>query len=147
MRLLVEVKLKKIDESVKSPVREHASDAGIDIFAFEQAEIKPLERKLVRTGLFIELPHGVEAQLRPKSGLALNHGITLLNTPATIDASYRGEIKVLLINLGEKPFKVEKGSKICQIVFNSIEHPKIIEVKELESSSRGEGGFGSTGLK
>ena len=89
---------------------------------------------------------GLEAQTRPKSGLALNHGITLLNSPGTIDSNYRGEIKIILINLSDKQYTVEKGKKICQLVFQKVEFPKLEEVKELDGTTRGEGGFGSTGL-
>lgn len=143
----MEVLLKKTDPSVRSPVLEHEGDAGFDIFAFEDTSLKPLERKLVSTGLFIELPKGFEAQVRPKSGLALNHGVTLLNTPGTIDSSYRGEIKVLMVNLGDKEFQVKKNTKVAQLVFSAVHSPKIVEVKELSGTSRQQGGFGSTGLK
>ncbi len=142
-----DVFLKKLHESVKTPILEHEGDAGFDLYAFEDVTLKPFERKLIATGLMIALPQNMEAQVRPKSGLALNHGVTLLNTPGTIDSSYRGEIKVLMINLGDKKFVVKKNTKIAQIVFNEIKRPKIIEVKELDDTSRGTGGFGSTGLE
>lgn len=128
------------------PKLEHEGDAGFDLYSTEDAILKPMQRKLIPTGISMAIEKGYEAQIRPKSGLAIEHGITLLNTPGTIDAGYRGEIKVIVINLGEKEYRIEKGKKICQVVFNKIEHPEIIEVQELEASSRGKGGFGSTGL-
>ena len=142
-----QVKIRKISPDAKMQKFEHAGDAGFDLFANEEATLRPLERKLIGTGIAIALPHGFEAQVRPKSGLAIEHGITMLNSPGTIDAGYRGEIKVIVINLGQKGYKIEKGRKICQLVFNKIEQPQIVEVDELDSTTRGHGGFGSTGLK
>jgi dUTP pyrophosphatase len=107
--------------------------------------IKPLERVLIKTGLFIELPELYEAQIRPRSGLALKHGITVLNSPGTIDADYRGEIGVILINLSNKPFIVNDGERICQMVIAKHEKAEWITVEMLNESSRGEGGFGHTG--
>lgn len=144
---MVEVKVKKLVPEAKIPKIEHEGDAGFDLYSTEDVILAPMERKLVGTGISISFDHGFEAQVRPKSGLAINHGITLLNTPGTIDAGYRGEIKVIMANLGDKEYKVEKGKKICQVVFNKIETPKIKETEELEESVRGEGGFGSTGLE
>jgi len=143
----MQVLIKRLEKEVKMPKYEHEDDAGLDIFANEETTIKPGEIKLIGTGIQMELPQGIEAQIRPKSGLALNHGITIVNTPGTIDAGYRGEIKVILINFGKKEYKVEKGQKIAQIVFNKIEKPEIIEVSKLNESKRGAKGFGSTGLK
>ena len=131
----------------KIPKIEHDGDAGFDLYSVEDVALAPMERKLVGTGISISFSHGFEAQIRPKSGLAINHGITLLNSPGTIDAGYRGEIKVIMANLGDKEYKVGKGKKICQVVFNKIETPEIEEVNELEESARGKGGFGSTGLE
>jgi len=105
-----------------------------------------MERKLVSTGLMIEMPHGYEAQIRPKSGLAINHGITHANCVGTIDSCYRGEIKVPMINLSDKPYMIEKGKKIGQMVFAKVEEAIFEEVDELSETSRGENGFGSTGL-
>jgi len=128
------------------PKLEHEGDAGFDLYSVEDAVLKPMQRKLIGTGISIEIEKGYEAQVRPKSGLAIENGITMLNTPGTIDSGYRGEIKVIVINLGEKEYRVEKGKKIAQIVFAKVETPKILEVNELEPSSRSNRGFGSTGL-
>jgi dUTP pyrophosphatase len=121
--------------------------AGMDLRAniSEPIIIKPLERVLIKTGLFIELPELYEAQIRPRSGLALKHGITVLNSPGTIDADYRGEIGVILINLSNKPFIVNDGERICQMVIAKHEKAEWITVEMLNESSRGEGGFGHTG--
>jgi len=129
------------------PKVEHHGDAGFDLYSNEEIILKPMQRALVGTGIAMAFEKGFEAQVRPKSGLAINHGLTLLNTPGTIDSGYRGEVKVILANLGETEYKIEKGKKIAQVVFNKIEEPEIEEVKELDSTSRGEGGFGSTGLE
>lgn len=121
--------------------------AGLDIRAFlsEPQTIKPLQRALIPTGLHIALPEGYEAQIRPRSGLALKHGITVLNTPGTIDADYRGEIGVILVNLGDSDFTVNDGDRICQMVIARHETAGWHEVTELSETSRGEGGFGHTG--
>lgn len=123
--------------------------AGLDLRANleESVTLNPMERKLIPTGLFIELPQGYEAQIRPRSGLALKKGITVLNTPGTIDADYRGEIRVILINLSNEPFLIESGERICQMVIAKHETAEFIEVEELSSTERGEGGFGHTGKK
>jgi dUTP pyrophosphatase len=109
--------------------------------------LNPMQRKLIPTGLFIELPEGYEAQIRPRSGLALKKGITVLNTPGTIDADYRGEIGVILINLGEEPFVIENGERICQMVIAQHAVATLVEVSELTVTERGAGGFGHTGKK
>ena len=123
--------------------------AGMDLRAnlTESVVLKPLERKLIPTGLFIELPEGYEAQIRPRSGLALKKGITVLNTPGTIDADYRGEIGVILINLSNEPQTIEPGERICQMVIAQHEQPKLIEVEILGETERGAGGFGHSGNK
>lgn len=123
--------------------------AGMDIRAnlSEPVVIKPLERKLIPTGLYIALPEGYEAQMRPRSGLALKHGITLLNTPGTIDADYRGEIGVILVNLSSEPFVVNDGERICQMVIASYQQVEWEPVEVLTETERGEGGFGHTGKK
>jgi dUTP pyrophosphatase len=122
--------------------------AGMDIRANinEPITLKPLERKLIPTGLFIELPEGYEAQMRPRSGLALKHGITLLNTPGTIDADYRGEIGVILINLSDTEFTVNDGERICQMVITTHSQVEWRAVEVLDETERGEGGFGHTGI-
>ncbi|MDD6641603.1 MAG: dUTP diphosphatase [Bacteroidales bacterium] len=121
--------------------------AGMDLRAnlSEPVTLKPLERRLIPTGLFIELPVGYEAQIRPRSGLALKHGITVLNSPGTIDADYRGEIGVILVNLSATDFVVADGERICQMVIARHEQAEWVEVTELAASERGAGGFGHTG--
>lgn len=121
--------------------------AGMDLRAnlSEPVTLKPLERRLIPTGLFIELPVGYEAQIRPRSGLALKHGITVLNSPGTIDADYRGEIGVILVNLSDTDFVVADGERICQMVIVRHEQAEWVEVTELAASERGAGGFGHTG--
>ena len=121
--------------------------AGLDLRANLDAPVvlKSLERKLIPTGLFIELPVGYEAQIRPRSGLALKHGISLVNTPGTIDADYRGEIGVIVINLSKDEFTINDGERICQMVIAQYTHATLIEVDNLSDTLRGEGGFGHTG--
>lgn len=121
--------------------------AGMDIRAnlSEPVVLNPLERKLIPTGLYIALPEGYEAQMRPRSGLALKHGITLLNTPGTIDADYRGEIGVILINLSNEPFTIQDGERICQMVITTHSQVEWRPVEQLDETERGEGGFGHTG--
>ncbi len=131
------------------PAYETGSSAGMDLRANnpEPVTLKPLERAIIKTGLFIELPVGYEAQVRPRSGLAAKKGITVLNSPGTIDADYRGEIGVILVNLSNEDFTVEKGERVAQLVISRHEHIFWKEVDVLEETSRGEGGFGSTGTK
>ena len=126
-----------------------AQSAGMDLRAFitEPVILGALDRALIPTGLYIEMPEGYEAQVRPRSGLAIKYGVTVLNSPGTIDADYRGEICVELINLSNKPYTVEPGDRIAQLVFNKYEQAKFIEVEELSETERGEGGFGHTGNK
>ena len=121
--------------------------AGVDIRAFcsEDIILKPFERKLIPTGLFIELPEGTEAQIRPRSGLAIKYGISVVNSPGTIDADYRGEVKIILINLGEQDFKISNGDRICQMVISKYEKVTFTQVDQLNETTRGEGGFGHTG--
>lgn len=121
--------------------------AGMDIRAFlqEPVVLKPLERKLIPTGLYISLPEGYEAQMRPRSGLALKHGISLLNTPGTIDADYRGEIGIILVNLSSEPFTVNDGERICQMVITTHSQVDWQPVESLDETERGAGGFGHTG--
>lgn len=129
------------------PAYKTQAAAGMDISADleEPLTLDPLERTLVPTGLYVELPPGFEAQLRPRSGLAYEHGITLLNTPGTIDADYRGELKVLLANLSNTPFRIEDGERIAQMVISKHEQVNWKEVRTLADTERGEGGFGHTG--
>lgn len=131
------------------PNYETIASAGMDLRANieESITLKPLERTIVKTGLFIELPIGFEAQVRPRSGLAAKKGITVLNAPGTVDADYRGEIGVILVNLSNQDFTIENGERIAQLVIAKHERAQWIEVKTLSVTSRGEGGFGSTGVK
>jgi len=135
----------KVRPEAVLPSYAHPGDAGMDVCACEAATLQPGERKLVRTGLVMELPHGTEAQMRPRSGLALKHGITLLNTPGTIDEGYRGEVGVILVNLGREPFEVVPGMRIAQMVIAPVLHVDSAEVAEVSGTARGAGGFGSTG--
>jgi dUTP pyrophosphatase len=129
------------------PSYQTMASAGMDLTANIDREyiLQPMERKLIPTGIFIELPAGYEAQVRPRSGLALKKGITVLNSPGTIDADYRGEIGVILINLSQEPFMIQDGDRIAQLVIAKYEKAEWISVNELGGSERGDGGFGSTG--
>ena len=131
------------------PNYETIASAGMDLRAniLEPITLKSLERTIVKTGLFIELPIGYEAQVRPRSGLAAKKGVTVLNSPGTIDADYRGEIGVILVNLSNEDFIIENGERIAQLIIAKHERAEWIEVQELSETSRGEGGFGSTGVK
>ena len=141
----------KVINKGKQPLPKYATpqSAGMDLRAnIEEAfTLKPLERKLVPTGLFIALPEGYEAQVRPRSGLALKHGITVLNTPGTVDADYRGEVGVVLVNLSNEPFTVEPGERIAQMVIAKHEQADFVVVEELDETERGTGGYGHTGVK
>lgn len=144
------MKINIINKS-KHALPEYATQysAGVDLRANIEAPItlKPLERKLIPTGLFIELPEGYEAQIRPRSGLAIKKGITVLNSPGTIDADYRGEIQVILINLSAEDFVIEDGERICQMVISKHEQAEWIPTDVLTITERGDGGFGHTGKK
>ncbi|KRQ86999.1 Deoxyuridine 5'-triphosphate nucleotidohydrolase [Caloramator mitchellensis] len=142
--------LKRVENAKDLPLPKYMTDgsAGMDLFAnvYEEIVLEPNKIKLIPTGIVISLPKGFEAQIRPRSGLALKHGISLVNTPGTIDSDYRGEINVILINFGDKPFIIKRGDRIAQMVINRIELPEIVELNELDETQRGEKGFGSTGL-
>ena len=140
------VKFRRIDPSAELPTYAHPGDAGMDIRSIEELTIAPGARALVHTGLVMMLPPGYEAQVRPRSGLALKNGVTVLNTPGTIDEGYRGEIGVILANFGSEPFKVEKGAKIAQMVIAPCTRAEIAETDEVDDTVRGTGGFGSSGL-
>jgi dUTP pyrophosphatase len=144
------MEVKIINNSKHSlPSYETNASAGLDIRANleEVVVLKPLERVLIKTGLFFEIPEGFEAQVRPRSGLALKKGVTVLNAPGTIDADYRGEVGVILINLSNEDFTIEDGERIAQVVFAKVEQAEWQQVKVLTDTERGEGGFGSTGVK
>lgn len=140
------VKFLKSDPDAILPSYAHPGDAGMDVRSVEKLTIEPGGRKLVHTGLVMILPQGYEAQVRPRSGLALKSGVTVLNAPGTIDEGYRGEVGVILANFGTEPFKVEKGAKIAQIVIAPCIQANIAETFEMDSTERGSGGFGSTGV-
>lgn len=143
------MQIKIINNSTNQlPVYATNGSSGLDLRAFlsESIVIKPFERYAIPTGLFISIPNGYEGQVRPRSGLAVNHGITVLNTPGTIDSDYRGEIKVILINLSDKEFAINNGDKIAQIVFSKYEKIQWQQVEVLDETNRNNGGFGHTGI-
>lgn len=140
------LKVKRLEEGARLPEYAHEGDAGLDIFSRKEDIIEPGGSALIPTGISIQLPPFTEAQIRPRSGLALKHQVTVLNTPGTIDEGYRGEIGVILINHGKSPFKVTSGMKIAQMVIKPVFIVKVDEVKDLDISIRGEKGFGSTGV-
>ena len=146
---MVKILIKRISSKVTLPQYKTIGSSGMDISAFIEDEIliKPSDKKIIPTGIKLKIPRGYEIQIRPRSGLAAKQKITVLNTPGTVDSDYRGEIKVILINLGEKNFKVEKGSRIAQMVLCPVKQAELIEVESLEETTRGKGGFGSTGNK
>ena len=139
------LKIKKLNPKAIIPAYQTEEAAGFDLHSIEDVIIKPNERKLISTGLAFEIEFGYEVQIRPRSGLAFKEGITVLNSPGTIDSDYRGEIKVLLINLGDRDFKIKRGDRIAQAVVAPIIQAKIVEVDNLSTTKRGEKGFGSTG--
>ncbi|HHY82151.1 MAG TPA: dUTP diphosphatase [Clostridiales bacterium] len=142
----MKLKIKKIHPDARIPEYAHPGDAGLDLFSVEEAFIEPGCSRLIHTGIAMELPEGTEAQVRPRSGLALKHQVTLLNTPGTIDEGYRGEVCVIMINHGKETFHVTKGMKIAQMVIQHVLRVQVEETEELSSSDRGSGGFGSTGV-
>jgi len=140
------LRFKKVHPDAVLPSYAHPSDAGMDVRSVADLTIAPGKRALVPTGLVMLLPPMYEAQVRPRSGLALKSGITVLNTPGTIDSGYRGEVGVILMNLGESDFIVKKGDKIAQIVIAPVTQPEIVETDSIDETDRGSGGFGSTGV-
>lgn len=140
----------KVINNAKHPLPRYETmgSSGLDLRANIEYPIvlKPLERALIPTGLFFEIPYGVEGQVRPRSGLAIKKGITVLNTPGTIDADYRGEVKVIVINMSNDQVEILDGERICQLVFSRVEQVEFAEVETIGSSDRGSGGFGSTGI-
>jgi dUTP pyrophosphatase len=140
------LKFKLIHPDAILPEYAHPGDAGMDVKSVDDLTIKPGERALVHTGLVMMLPAGYEAQVRPRSGLALKKGVTVLNTPGTIDEGYRGEVGVILANFGSEDFVVSKGDKIAQIVVAPVTIAQIVETADVDETERGEGGFGSTGV-
>lgn len=144
----VEIRIKRLNNGAGLPLPTYASAgaAGMDICAAEAITIKPGKRAAVPTGFAFAIPHGYEIQVRPRSGLALKHGITCLNTPGTIDCDYRGEVKVILANLGDEDVSFERGDRIAQLVVAAAPQAKVSEVDVLDETVRGAGGFGSTGV-
>ena len=142
----MQLKIIKLNPKAIIPKYEHENDSGLDLVSIETVEIPAGESKLIKTGISIELPPNTEAQIRPRSGLALKHQITVLNTPGTIDEGYRGEIGVILINHGKTSFKVIEGMRIAQMVIAPVIRAKIEEVEQLSDTIRGKSGFGSTGV-
>ena len=140
------VRFKKLTPDAVLPSYAHPGDAGMDLTSIEEVELPPGEIRLVKTGLAMTLPSGTEAQVRPRSGLAAKHGVTVANTPGTIDEGYRGEICVILVNLGKAPFRVDKGMRIAQMVIAPVLRVGVAEVSELSDTERGTGGFGSSGV-
>ncbi|MFN3451962.1 MAG: dUTP diphosphatase [Sphingorhabdus sp.] len=144
----VEVRVKRLNHGAGLALPAYATSgaAGMDICAAESLSLRAGKRHAVATGFAFAIPDGYEVQVRPRSGLALKHGITCLNTPGTIDSDYRGEVKVILANLGEDDFMINKGDRIAQIVVAPVTHGNLIEVEDLDETVRGSGGFGSTGV-
>lgn len=143
----LEVKIKRIHADAKLPLQANTGDAGMDLYSIDNVMIPSGEAKLIRTGLQMELPQGTEAQIRPRSGLALKYSVTVLNSPGTIDEGYRGEIGVILMNHGKEPFIVEKSMRIAQMVIQFVPSIQVTEVNELSETVRGSSGFGSSGTK
>ena len=140
------VRFRKVHPDAALPSYAHPSDAGMDVRSVEDLTIAPGRRALVHTGLVMLLPPMYEAQVRPRSGLALKSGITVLNTPGTIDSGYRGEVGVILVNLGDTDFQVKKGDRVAQIVIAPVVQAQVVETSEVDETDRGAGGFGSTGV-
>ena len=140
------LRFRKVHPDAVLPAYAHPSDAGMDVRSVEDLVIAPGRRALVRTGLVMLLPPMYEAQVRPRSGLALKSGVTVLNTPGTIDSGYRGEVGVILANFGDADFQVKKGDTVAQIVIAPVTQPEIVETDEVDETDRGAGGFGSTGV-
>ena len=140
------LRFRKVHPDAVLPAYAHPSDAGMDVRSVDDLTIAPGKRALVHTGLVMLLPLGYEAQVRPRSGLALKSGVTVLNAPGTVDSGYRGEVGVILANFGEADFNVGKGDKIAQIVIAPVTQPEIVETTEVDETDRGSGGFGSTGV-
>lgn len=142
----VEILIKRLDPGLPLPARAHPGDAGTDLFAAQDVELAPGQRAIVPTGVAIALPDGYAAFVHPRSGLAARHGVTLVNAPGTVDAGYRGEIRVTLLNTDtERPVRLQRGDRIAQLVVQRVAYPVFHEVETLPGSARGEDGFGSTG--
>lgn len=145
----INIQVKRLPHGAGLPLPAYATDgaAGMDVVAAEDVTLAPMARHAVATGLALAIPDGFEVQVRPRSGLALKHGISLPNTPGTIDSDYRGELKVILINLGAESFEIRRGDRIAQLVVAPVQLGRMVEVAELDDTARGVGGFGSTGIR
>lgn len=141
------IKFQKISKDAVIPEKAHKSDAGLDLYSVEDKVIKPGKFGIVKTGLKMSMPNNYEAQIRPRSGLAAKKGVTVLNTPGTVDAGYRGEVGIILINHSDSEFKIQKADRVAQMVISKLSRFSIKEVSNLVKSDRDEGGFGSTGVK
>jgi dUTP pyrophosphatase len=141
----MEVKIVKIEKDLPTPSYAHEGDAGMDLYSSENYSLNPGESKIFSAGIKVAIPFGYEMQVRPRSGLAAKFGVTVLNTPGTIDHQYRGIVGIILINHGKNVYEVKKGDRIAQAVFSKFESARLEEVEDLDDTSRGEGGFGSTG--
>jgi dUTP pyrophosphatase len=143
----IDIKLRRLPHGDGLPLPAYGSEhaAGLDVVAAESLTLAPGARHAVATGFAIAIPHGYEVQVRPRSGLALKHGLSVLNTPGTIDSDYRGEVKVILANLGDAPFEIVRGERIAQLVPAPVQRARFAEVEDLDATARGAGGFGSTG--
>jgi dUTP pyrophosphatase len=144
---MIDIKLRRLENGEGLPLPAYGSEhaVGLDVVAAESLTLGPGARHAVATGFAIAIPHGYEVQVRPRSGLALKHGLSVLNTPGTIDSDYRGEVKVVLINLGADPFEIVRGERIAQLVPAPVQRARFDEVEDLDETARGAGGFGSTG--
>jgi dUTP pyrophosphatase len=146
----ISVKIKRLESSLNLPLPDYETEgsSGIDIRASvkEPLLMKPGEIKLIPTGVAVSIPPGYEGQIRPRSGLALKHGIGLVNSPGTIDSDYRGELGIIMINLGERPFTIKRGDRIAQMIISKVYRAALVEVEELDSTERGGGGFGHSGV-
>ena len=145
----ITIRLRRLSHGTGLPLPAYATEgaAGMDVVAAEALTLAPSARHAVATGFAMAIPPGYEVQVRPRSGLALKHGITCINTPGTIDSDYRGEVKVILANLGSEPFEIKRGDRIAQLVPAPVQHAVLTEVDSLDETTRGSGGFGSTGTK
>ena len=146
--MVADVLVRRLEHGAGLPLPARATEgsAGYDVASAEDVVLAPMERRLVKTGFSFAIPAGFEMQVRPRSGLALKHGVSLPNTPATIDSDYRGELMIAMINLGAEPFAVSRGMRIAQLIIARVEAPAMVEVAELPVTDRGTGGFGSTGV-
>ena len=145
MKSKISIYIKRVDKGLPLPEYKSEGASGMDIYSRIDTTLMPSDYLVIPTGISVELPEGYELQIRPRSGLAANYGIGILNTPGTIDADYRGEIKVIMFNIGKKPYRVKRGERIAQAVVSNVVKSEIVEVEQLSETDRGKGGFGSTG--